>query len=308
MAHAYTFAQLKNAVTVATAGTLDPNLTAGEVVNRAYNWLYCASQWSWRRRPLMLSAVANALSTVARASDIVTVTLTSHGLVPGDAVRLRNTVAPLQSMDGSYLVYTTPTPNTFTVQQLGPDETATTAGQMIPGFLNLPSDFGSLESFNFSGFTGVAEPVELESIINMRSYPTSYGLLRFFFAVTARNQVNTTSPSTYRIELYPTPTDPTQNMFMATYYIIPQPMTQDTEVPNLPSDLMDLLHRLCRAFGVSDQEERSGNDWDLAMSMLQSAKITDANRQTQMGKFRTSLTQYTGNTPFVRKPITNPFH
>lgn len=307
MAHLYTYAQLKNAVTVATAGTLDPNLTTGEIVNRAYNWLVCLHKWSWRRRPLMLSTVGITPTNVVRASDMVTVTSTAHGLIPGDAVRLINTVAPLQSMDGAYLVYTVPTSNTFTVQQLGPDESATAAGQWIPGFLNLPADFGALDSFNFAGFTGIAEPVEMAEIINMRAYPTQYGFLRYFFSVVARSQATAASASTYRMEIYPTPTTIVTNMFIGTYWMIPLPMTQDTDVPNIPSDMMDVLHRLCRAFGVSDQEERSGNDWELAQAMIQTAQQTDGDRQTQMGMLRTSLTQRYGSSPFVRRPIVHPF-
>jgi hypothetical protein len=71
-----------------------------------------------------------AITSIARASNILTVTKSSHGLAVGRKVRIHG--AADVSFNGDYVIATVPTVNTFTVANIGSDASATVAGYYTP--------------------------------------------------------------------------------------------------------------------------------------------------------------------------------
>lgn len=72
-----------------------------------------------------------AISTLVRTSSVVLATTTGpHGLVPGNVVNIEDATDP--TFDGQFVVATTPTPDTFTYAQIGPNA-STTGGTASEG-------------------------------------------------------------------------------------------------------------------------------------------------------------------------------
>jgi hypothetical protein len=66
-------------------------------------------------------------------------------------------------------------------------------------------------------------------------------------------------------------------------------MSTGANVPNIPGPLHPVLWRLCKAFAISDEEERSGEDWRLALVELKAAIRADGRSQPQFGVLSNQL-------------------
>lgn len=291
----YSFLELKTAVTHVLHGAPNAGSPAAQIVNRAVGWLAKRHNWRWRQRPLSLDLPSYAITTLARASNVVTVTRTAHGLVSGVTVNVVGSVATTNAFNGQFVVNTIPTANTFTYAQGGADETAGTPGSYIPGFLPLPADFDEIVTLGSPprGLRGY-HPCEVHEIIERRAGSFS-GLLELWFALSYLPQASVTASPTAILEIWPILSAATPNLFQGMYRRIIPIMTTDTDYPDIPDAYHDLLMVLCRAMAKSTEEDQSGQDWDLFNAMLADYIGSDARGAGVIaGTLRSTIRRPTG--------------
>lgn len=265
----YTFLQLQTAVTHALHGTANSNSPAAQIVNRAVGYLAKRHNWRWRQRPLSLDLSSYAITTLARASDLVTVTRTAHGLVAGVTVNIVGSVATTNAFNGQFTVNTVPTANTFTYVQAGANETATTPGSYIPGFIPLPTDFDEIVTLESNGRSLRSfHPCEIHELMARRANSVVVTTLDLWYALSWLPQASVTAAMTAVLEIWPILATATPGLFQGMYRRIIPLMSADTDYPDIPDAYHDLLMVLCRAMAQSTEEDAAGQDWQLFNAML----------------------------------------
>lgn len=286
----YTFANLKAAAKHAGAvqgsgNDFDTGNDAATIVNDALAFLQQDYDWSWLKKPFALSFSAVAITSLVRASDVVTVTKTAHGLSIGDPVRITGSSATVNSFDGEYIVATVPTADTFTVNQSGADETANTPGSYILGFVTFASDFNGLLDIQRNSRIRGMFPASMDRINRFR---TAGGILfggpvGFHYALRTVGQASVSASPTTRLELFPTPTEAETAAIIGTYRRLLPTLSSDNDLPDVPSFCMPLLRTLVRAWAVSTEEERAGEDWRRYERMKQTAIQRDSSESSNLG-------------------------
>lgn len=298
----YTWDQLvaaaKNACAITSTGTdFDTGNASIDLVNDAVAMFAGEHDWSWLRRPLILAFVAVALSSLVRASGVLTATRTAHGLVAGDFLRVTGST----SADGEYFVASVPTVDTFTLNQTGTDETLATAGSYITGFVPLPADFLGLVNVERNSQVRTVYPVSQNRIDRFRTSGGIYmvGPTGFFYAIRAVPQTSDTGVGVMRMELYPTPTEAETAAMIGEYRRQPPVRTSGNSVPDLgPSgQVYACLRALCRAMAISTEEERAGEDWRRYERMLAKCIEQDGNQESVLGMMEGGIDDSAGYAP-----------
>jgi hypothetical protein len=272
----YTFADLKNTIIHALHGTPNSKAAAAQTVNRALTILTKMRPWRWRTKNVSINVTQTAITSISRATNVVTVNQTAHGYLNGSAVAI---VGADTSFNGQFVVTTVVTADQFQYNQLGSDATATTPGFTIPGFLLLPTDFEALLTLKaaINSFRDVI-PTSLDDLWFRRQY--SYGAAyETWFALNWQSQLSVTVAPRAVLEIHPIPQAAAVGAFVGSYFRIIPALSADTDVPDLPSPYHGLLMVLCRALAVSTEEDRSGSDWELFGRMVADMAADDGASQ-----------------------------
>lgn len=284
----YTLADLTaaaaNAAGIANGADFDSGNAQADLVNDAIQQLAGEHDWSWLRKPLVLSIAITAATSISRTSNVLTVTSNAHGLVAGDFIRITGST----SADGQYYVVTAAT-NTFTLNQSGSDEALATPGSWIPGFIALPADFAGLRVLQRNGGQfGPCVPTGMQRLTQYRTNGGIYSIAPsgFLYAVRTIPQISATTSPTKRLELYPTPLA-AETVIMAGEYtrFVPK-VSGGTAVADIALNLFPCLRRLCRALAISTEEERAGEDWRMYERMLATAISRDGDEQPNLGQLQ----------------------
>jgi hypothetical protein len=248
----YTFTQLQAIAThaVGKPGGLAAGNGADLVVNAAIQDLCLRHDWKWLQRPLSLDVTAATISAMTRASNVVTVTAT-HSFVAGDNVRITGSVAATNSFNGVFTVASVTGTTAFTFAQSGANESASTPGSAIPGFLALPADFARMHSVALRGILASTYQLSIEEITNLRarSIPLASNLLSYW----AIQQVPQASASAYplkRVELYPAPTAAATSYFSGSYVRALPILASGSNVPDIPVEFLELVAAAVRRQAV----------------------------------------------------------
>lgn len=295
-----TFLELSNAVTHALSGTPNANNPASQIVNRAVDYLVNMRSWRWRQKLFSLDFASVTITSLVRASGIVTVTCTSHGVYAGQAVRISGTAAASTLFDGVWTVSGAADANHFTfTQNAGPDEAATSPGVMFRSYIALPADFGSLLTVQSAANSfRCCQPASMQEVIEMRQFgfSTAYVL---WYAESWIPQLTVTSEPAPCLEIYPTPTAAFLGALQGVYLRRLPTMSANTDMPDMPGNFHSLLMTLCRAFAVSTEEQQSGEDWAMFNAMLPTYAAEDGFAQgSPAGRMRSQLSPR--NTPVAQ--------
>jgi len=251
---------------------------AKQTVNRALDMLVQMHPWRFRTKNLSIDVVQTAITSLSRTTNVITVTQTAHGYGQGAAVEI---IGALDSaFNGQFIVADVLTPDTFILRQLGPDAVATTPGFTIPGALLLPSDFDSLLSLKSAtnSYRDVF-PTTMDDLWLRRQYIYGNTAYETWFALNWQQQTSVTSAPRAVLEVYPIPQAAGVGQFVGSYLRIIPSLSASTDVPDIPTPYHGLLMTLCRALAVSNEEDRSGSDWDLFGRMVIDAAANDGASQ-----------------------------
>lgn len=277
----FTLADAKRHIRHALHGEPSADLPAIEIANRALLMLVRKKPWNWRRRSLVLAARASAATTsiVRAATGIVTLTLTAHGLLPGDWFTLNGSVWPTSPGDGVYTVLTAATADTLTFYNAGTAETAGTQGNVISGRVALPTDFAELETLNATSASPLARcyPVDMAELLDRRRGYITFASGDFWYCVNTINQAATTSEPTYVLEIAPVPKVDTIVLAAGTYFRKIPLLVADNDMPDIPGQLHDLWINLCRGLATTNEEEVQSADWSMFNNRLDDESMAEDN-------------------------------
>lgn len=245
----------------------------------------------------------------------------NHGLQSGLYVSLINVTSAAtdgSSFNGSYEIQT-PDGNTFTYanpgttgsnapQDLNPQSISPNGyGQWIGGQVTLPSDFSSMKTLAAPNLSlRVVAPVTLGQLMERRQYSLG-STLECYYAVSYLPQASVTTEPAPTMHLFPVPTFAQQN-YLQGFYIrrLPQ-LVNSTDVPDVPSNFQTLVYHACRAFAVSNEEDRAGEDWRITNMLVTQLSEHDAVNQEPQGYMRKTVTSdwmpsgnYFGYRPIAR--------
>ncbi len=283
----YTFTELQTAVTHALHGTPNSSAPASQIVNRSLNYLAKMRPWRWRMKNLSLNITATALTSLTRASNVVTAVQTAHGFSVGSSFSV---IGADNSFKGQFIVAGVTSSSIFTYSQNGSDETASTAGSTIPGALVLPADFDTLITLKgaITSYQTVY-PTSMEDMWMMRQNAYGYGY-ETWYALNWQSQASVTAAPRAVLEVYPIPQAAAIGGFVGTYNRLIPTMSAGTDVPDVPQQYHGLLMVLCRAMAVSNEEDRSGSDWELFSNMLKDLAADEGQSQgVVVGQMRSTL-------------------
>jgi len=258
----YTFTQLQDAVSHVLGGAPDSRAPASLIVNRALSYLVKKRPWRWRQKSMSLDFVSRANTSLTRAANVVTAVCSAHGLSPGANFRISGSESASVSFNNTFTVSTVTNVNTFTYPQTGTNEAATTAGNMIPAFCALPSDFSALISLKsaVNSFRDV-RPCSPAELLEKRqfAYGASYEM---WYLISWLGQASVTSEPTPILELFPAPDAALAGALVGLYYRRAPALSGATDIPDIPGEFQELLYVLVRALAISSEEEQAGADWE----------------------------------------------
>lgn len=245
--------------------------------------------WSWLTSTTQLSFTATTITTLARSSNVVTVSKNSHGMIAGDTITVTGSVATTDQFNGTFVIATAGA-NSFTYAQTGADETAGTPGSFIPAYIALPADFEAIISLRSASSIRQLMPATMDEIAIMREMSGGAGLL-YYYAVSWTAQASTTTAPQARLELYPAPTAAASGVFTLSYDKAPIVMSSgaSTALPDMPVFAQEALRQTVRAFAVSRVKGEQGEDWRLMEQMIQQAIRRDSMRAPISAKLRSQL-------------------
>jgi len=272
-----------------------------------------------------VTPVVQTITTIARATNVVTVSLVAHGIQAGNSVTIIG--CSDTSFNGTFTVATAAT-DSFTINQTAADATPTTAGQLtppaylavnyfqyaqlgndefavaplggtIPGALFLPADFDGIVALKCA-INSFREcyPVTMDDLWLRRQY--AYGAAyETFFALNWLAQKTTTDVPRSVIEVHPIPQSAGPGLFVGTYMRMVPKLVNGTDIPDIPAQYHDLLLVLCRALAVSTEEDRVGSDWELFGRMVQDLAADEgASQGPIVGQMRNTLNRGWRPSPF----------
>lgn len=248
----YTLTTLQNAVLHAIgASATDSKTSATEIVNNALQYL-CRqfTHARWRRKVKAIDFTAVAITSLVRATNVVTVTKAAHGLAVGDTVRITGASS---GFDGVYIILTVPLSSTFTVSNAGSDETAATQGSYIPGHVNLPSDFEKMLSLAPSSQTIAWTQGHIDEINQLRQ--NSFAGFGYMYDIGYSPQASVTASPLARLELFPVPSAAATDVARMIYLRTIDNLANGTDVPDVPVHLHPVLKQICREFATSDEDQ-----------------------------------------------------
>lgn len=90
-------------------------------------------------------------------------------------------------------------------------------------------------------------------------------------------------PAVPYLELYPTPADNETGAFQGFYLRKIPDLASSSDIPAIPIYLHPILKHLCRAFAISNEQDRMGIDWEIAQAGIQDAIKKDGSGQPDVG-------------------------
>lgn len=283
----YTLTTLQSAVTHAIGGAPASTTTTTEIVNNALQYLCRAfTHARWRRKVKSIDFTAVTITTLARVSNIVTVTKAAHGLAVGDTVRITGAST---GFDGVYIILTVPLSSTFTVSNAGSDEVAATQGSYIPGHVNLPSDFEKMISLAPSSQTIAWTPGDIDEINQLRQ--NSFAGFGYTYDIGYSPQASVTASPLARLELFPVPEAAAVDVARLIYLRTIDNLSAGTDVPDVPVHLHPVLKQICREFATSDEDQDDAKliEGGRAEKMLREALANDGLTKPISGGLKSQL-------------------
>lgn len=163
---------------------------------------------------------------------------------------------------------------------------STTSVSNIP----MPADFLEIDVIRKVGdTTGQVEAVTMDRMIEARQSAGTVLNSGLWYCLNYVPQVSLTVEPTSILEIYPTPVATTTS---SPYYItglylrqVPK-LTNNSDLPDIPSAWHELLKVMCRAYAVGVEEQQRGADWQQMLDMLPMYERLDGRSQGYIGRYR----------------------
>lgn len=294
----YTFSQLQTGVTHALAGAPNVQNPAGVLVNRALNYIVNQRNWSWRQRPLNIDVLSVAVAAITRTNSNATLnvqTSSPHGQQAGWYVQLAGTTsASGNSLNMGYNVQSVIDSTHIQLVSPFPSDSSSitlSSAVIVPGQVALPADFTSSRLLYTSPQSGYdCYPVDLgDLIVRRRSTDVTVAGGDIYYAISWLPQASSTVEPVAYISFFPVPSQSTYTMFQGTYLRKVPALQSGSDIPDVPSQYMDLIYHGARVFAVLTEEGKQSPEAPMLMSMLQSFAEDDANLQRPQAGFRRSV-------------------
>lgn len=153
-------------------------------------------------------------------------------------------------------------------------------------YIDLPDDFGEMVTIHRASPWRDAVPVSLARIQQYRAanIAQDLGIIGYLYAIVGHTQETTADHTTYRLELFPTPTLDETGALTGTYRRIVTKLVSDSDVPNIPGGpFMVALKLLCSAFAKSTEDEQEGPEWARFNAMLPDLMRADGGVMSNLG-------------------------
>ncbi len=228
----------------------------------------------------------------------------NHGLQPALYVSINaafQSASDTAVFTGAFTVLTTPDANTFTYANTGPQDLnalnkggTSPYGYWVPGHYVLPSDFSAIRTLRCPTLSLMrVTPVTLDEIFRLRQLVITT-TLEIFYCVSSLPQASLTTPPVPILYIFPTPTATVLNYLNGIYVRRICPLTNLTDVPDIPEQFLDLVYWTSRAMAVSSEQDRAGEDWRMVMSQLEQLKAEDAMDQEPEGYMKPLANETSG--------------
>lgn len=285
----YNLTGLMAAVTHALGRSPDTSTSAADIVNDALNYLTTSHPWRWRKQNFSLSFVGKTVTSLTRASNVVTASSTAHGFVAGDWFKM--TGVATSGYNGDFQVITAAA-NTFTYSSTGGDGTDASGSTAFSSKVALPTDFIQLIALHAPGGTiRECRPTSPEELSWMRQAFISCTDITIYYCVSISPQTSVTTLPTWQIDFYPPPFSAQAGSMQGTYLRAIPALSTGTDMPDIPAYLHPLLKTLCRAFAISDEEQQAGADWQRYNAQLRDFQAADGGQNVSVGRMRGAVDQ-----------------
>lgn len=159
-------------------------------------------------------------------------------------------------------------------------------------FVYLPDDFGQMKSIeNERSITRRFHESTIGEIIRLRSQAITAGALNTWYAIVAEDPGASGGPGRYRLELYPNPSEDSENAIVLGYTARWKPVNDDGDTLRIQSFAEPLYMEIARAIAWGYQE---GKDASVTMrlegmdrsSLAMAAFRADGGRKRWLGQTR----------------------
>lgn len=154
-------------------------------------------------------------------------------------------------------------------------------------WIALPADFSELVYLRAgASLSTVVIPTSLDRILQLRQFPNSNPSLNavIYYCVVPVDQSAGTAASTYRIEIFPTPSANLAAALAVTYQKQVPALSSGTSVANIPLQMQSCLLMLARGYAEMMENNQPGINMQLAVAELEKRKVRDGMTQPVIGR------------------------